>query len=77
MLIIYKGDKIMCEQGFNHNKFSECGCGHMHGPEQFKNSGCCDSIYPSKKEQIEHLKSLKQKFQDKLTEVEDRLKDLE
>ncbi|MCX6346511.1 MAG: hypothetical protein NTZ89_00970 [Actinobacteria bacterium] len=67
----------MCEQGFNHNKFSGCGCGHMHGTEQFRHSGCCDPIYPSKKEQIGHLKSLKQKLQDKLTEVEDRLKDLE
>ena len=67
----------MCEQGFNHNKFSECGCGHMHGPEQSKHSSCCDPIYPSKKEQIGHLKDLKQRLQDKLTEVEDRLKDLE
>lgn len=77
MLIIYKGDKVMCEQGFNHSKFSECGCGHMHGPGQFRHSGCCDPIYPSKKEQTERLKDYKQMLQDKLGEVENRLKDIE
>jgi hypothetical protein len=77
MLIIHKGDKIMREQGFNQGKFSECGCGHMHSPQQFRHSSCCDQIYLSKKEQIEHLKEHKQKLQDKLAEVENRLKDLE
>ena len=69
----------MCEQGFNTNRFSECGCGHMHihGPAQFRHSGCCDPIYPSKKEQTDHLKDYKQTLQDKLNEVESRLKDLE
>ena len=77
MLIIYKGDRIMCEQGFNTNRFSECGCGHIHGPRQFRHSDCCNPIYPSKKEQTEHLKDYKQTLQDKLNEVESRLKDLE
>ena len=67
----------MCEQGFNNNRFSECGCGHMHGPKQSSHSDCCSPIYPSKKEQVEHLKDYKQTLQDKLTEVEGRLKDLE
>ena len=65
----------MCE---NHEyRFSECGCGHMHGPSHSKHSDCCGPIFPSKKEQIERLKDYKQTLQDKLSEVENRLKDLE
>ncbi|MCL5772302.1 MAG: DUF5320 domain-containing protein [Actinobacteria bacterium] len=80
----------MCGQGFNSGRFSGCGCGnmnmhgpwHMHGtemysPEQFRHWGCCDPVYPSKKEQVERLKEYKQKLQDELNEVENRLKDFE
>ena len=66
----------MCEQGFNPNRFSGCGCGQMYGPGHFRHSDCCSPIFPSKKEQIERLKDCKQTLQDKLDEVENRLKDL-
>ena len=65
----------MCET--HEYRFSECGCGHMHGPRHFSHSDCCSPIYPSKKEQIERLKDYKQTLQDRLNEVENRLKDLE
>ena len=65
----------MCET--HEHRFSECGCGHMHGSRHFSHSDCHSPIFPSKKEQIERLKDYKQTLQDKLNEVENRLKDLE
>ena len=67
----------MCEQGFNSNRFSGCCYGHTHEPRHFSHSDCHSPIFPSKKEQIERLKDYKQTLQDKLNEVENRLKDLE
>jgi len=65
----------MCEM--YEYRFSECGCGHMHGSRHSGHSDCCSPIFPSKKEQIERLKDYKQTLQDRLNEVENRLKDLE
>ncbi|MDP3012333.1 MAG: hypothetical protein Q8N27_06400 [Candidatus Hydromicrobium sp.] len=67
----------MCEMHeFNPDRFSGCGCGHMYGTRHSTHSDCCSPIFPSKKEQIERLKDYKQTLQDKLDEVENRLKDL-
>ena len=65
----------MCET--HEYRFSECGCGHTHGTRHSSNSDCCSPNFPSKKEQIERLKEYKQTLQDKLNEVENRLKEFE
>ena len=68
----------MCEMhGSNSYRFSGCSCEHTYGPGHTRHSDCCSPIFPSKKEQIERLKDYKQTLQDKLDEVENRLKDLE
>lgn len=64
-------------RGSHEYRFSECGCGGMYGPRHFSYSDYCGPIFPSKKEQIERLKEYKQTLQDELSEVENRLKDLE
>jgi len=65
----------MCEM--HEYRFSVCGCGPIYGPRHFSHSDCCSPIFPSKKAQVGRLKDYKKMLQDRLNEIENRLKDLE
>jgi hypothetical protein len=65
----------MCH-GYGHDPY-RAGCCYQHGGAQiFGHHPGHGLIFPSKKDQIEHLKEYRQRLQDLQKEVEERLKDL-
>jgi len=66
----------MCHE-YGHDPYrSDCCCQHG-GAQLFGHHTGHGLIFPSKKDQIEHLKEYRQRLQDLQNEVEERLKDLE